>query len=96
VTRHQRRIAGYFFCFFFGTLLPARRASDSPIAIACLRLVTLRPELPLLSVPRLRFCIARSTLRPAPLLYLLAMRPPRRFSYKNSTVHGWRGITPVS
>jgi hypothetical protein len=44
-----------------GTLPPARRASESPIAIACLRLVTRLPDLPLLSVPRLRSCIARST-----------------------------------
>jgi len=45
---------------FFGTLPPARRASDSPIAIACLRLLTFRPE-PDLSVPRLRSCIALPT-----------------------------------
>src|SRR5262245_8530186 len=44
-----------------GTLPPARRASDKPIAIACLRLVTRLPERPLRSVPRLRSCIARST-----------------------------------
>jgi len=43
-----------------GTFPPARRASDNPIAIACLRLVTFRPEL-LRSVPRLRSCIARLT-----------------------------------
>jgi hypothetical protein len=46
---------------FFGTFAPARRASESPIAIACLRLVTRFPERPLLSVPRLRSIIARST-----------------------------------
>jgi hypothetical protein len=33
-----------------GTFAPFSRASLNPIAIACLRLVTLRPE-PLLSVP---------------------------------------------
>jgi len=43
-----------------GTLPPARRASDRPIAIACLRLVTLRPD-PLFNVPRLRSRIARAT-----------------------------------
>jgi hypothetical protein len=32
------------------------------MAIACLRLLTLRPERPLSSVPALRFFIARSTL----------------------------------
>ncbi len=51
-----------------GTLLPFSRASLNPIAIACLRLVTLRPE-PLLSVPRLRRCIADFTLFDAPLPY---------------------------
>ena len=35
---------------------------NSAIAIACLRLVTFLPELPLLSVPRLRLCIALFTL----------------------------------
>jgi hypothetical protein len=46
-----------------GTFAPERRASLSPIAIACLRLRTRRPERPLRSVPRLRSCIARFTLR---------------------------------
>src|SRR5688572_9606078 len=40
-----------------GTFPPERRASDSPIAIACLRLVTFCPE-PLFNVPRLRSRIA--------------------------------------
>ena len=53
---------------FFGTFAPARRACDKPIAIACLRLVTLRPERPLRSVPRLRSCIARFTFCDAFLL----------------------------
>jgi hypothetical protein len=44
--------------FFFGTLPPARRASLRPIAIACLRLFTFRPDDPERSVPRLRSCIA--------------------------------------
>jgi hypothetical protein len=44
-----------------GTLAPASRASDRPIAIACLRLVTRFPDRPLLSVPCFRSCIARST-----------------------------------
>ena len=46
-----------------GTFAPFLRASESPIAIACLRLVT-RPPLPLLpltSVPWFRFRIAVST-----------------------------------
>jgi hypothetical protein len=47
---------------FFGTFPPAFLASDNPIAIACLRLLTFFPELPLLSVPALRSCIAFLTL----------------------------------
>jgi hypothetical protein len=43
-----------------GTFAPFSRASFSAIAIACLRLLTVRPEL-LLSVPRLRRRIADST-----------------------------------
>ena len=31
--------------FFAGTLPPSRRASERPMAMACLRLVTFRPEL---------------------------------------------------
>ena len=35
-----------------GTLAPDRRASERPIAIACLRFLTLRPERPLRNLPR--------------------------------------------
>jgi hypothetical protein len=57
---------GYFFLredlrflpFLGGTLAPARRAWDRPMAIACLRLFTFFPERPLLSVPRFRSRIA--------------------------------------
>ena len=52
-----------------GTFAPFWRASLRPIAIACLRLVTLRPE-PLLSVPLFRRCIADFTVICALLLYL--------------------------
>jgi len=38
-----------------GTLLPAPRASERPIAIACLRLFTLFPDRPDLSLPRFIF-----------------------------------------
>jgi hypothetical protein len=62
--------------FNFGTLFPALRASDSPIAMACLRLFTVLPDLPLLSVPLLRFLIALSTFFAAALPYLLAMVAP--------------------
>jgi hypothetical protein len=58
---------------FFGTFLPAALASERPIAIACLRLFTFRPERPLFSVPALRFFIARSTLAEAFFEYLRAM-----------------------
>jgi hypothetical protein len=47
--------------FFAGTFLPFWRASERPMAIACLRLVTFFPLRPLLSVPRLRLCIALFT-----------------------------------
>ena len=43
--------------FFGGTFVPARRASDRPIAIACFRLLTFLPEPPLRSVPSLRSCM---------------------------------------
>src|SRR3954467_5735057 len=46
---------------FRGTFAPAFRAWESPIAIACLRLLTFLPDRPLLSVPALRSCIARFT-----------------------------------
>jgi hypothetical protein len=48
-------------------------ASDKPIAIACLRLVTFFPLRPLRSVPRLRFRIARSTSLDAPREYRRTM-----------------------
>lgn len=59
-----------FAVFGGGTLPPSRRASESPIAIACLGLVTFLPELPLRNVPRLRSCIALATLSDAFLPYL--------------------------
>src|SRR5260370_42463411 len=43
------------------------------MAMACLRLLTLRPERPLFSVPALRFFIARSTLADAFFEYFRAM-----------------------
>jgi hypothetical protein len=55
--------------FLLGTFPPAFRASDRPIAIACLRLVTFLPERPDLSVPSLRSCIAFLTLLDAFLPY---------------------------
>jgi hypothetical protein len=46
---------------FFGTLPPAARASDNPIATACFRLVTFLPLLPLRNFPSFISCIARFT-----------------------------------
>jgi hypothetical protein len=60
--------------FAVGTLPPSARASDRPIAMACLRLVTFLPEPPLLSVPRLRSCIAFSTFSDALFPYFDAMQ----------------------
>src|SRR5438270_11529306 len=59
----------------FGTFPPARRASDSPMAIACLRLFTRLPDPPLFSVPCLRLCIARFTLLRAFFPYLAMPTP---------------------
>jgi hypothetical protein len=69
-----------FFDAFFGTFLPLALASDSPIAIACLRLVTFLPERPLFNVPALRFFITRSTSVDAFFEYLRAISFLRLFS----------------
>jgi hypothetical protein len=47
----------FFADFLAGTLSPSRRASESAIATACLRLVTFLPEPPLRSLPALRSCM---------------------------------------
>src|SRR5437016_4752685 len=52
----------------FGTLAPDLRACESPMAMACFRLLTDLPERPLFSLPRLRSCIAFFTFSPAFLL----------------------------
>src|SRR5437762_1088378 len=62
----------YFFFelpFFLGTFAPDLRASESPIAIAGLRLVTFFPERPDFSFPCFFSRIARSTFSPAFLPY---------------------------
>src|ERR1700750_1784783 len=51
----------FFAAFLGGTFLPSLRASERPIAMACFRLVTVFPLLPLLSWPRFSSCIALST-----------------------------------
>ena len=58
---------------FFGTRIPFLRASERPMAIACLRLFTFLPLVPLFSVPFLRLRIAPSTLFEAPREYFLAI-----------------------
>src|ERR1700710_565724 len=67
-----------FLLFFFGTLSPSLRASDRPMAMACLRLFTVPPlpPGPLLSVPFLRSSSAFATLLEAALEYLRAMFDP--------------------
>src|SRR5262249_8886359 len=52
-----------------GTFAPFLRASERPIAMACFRLVTLRPLRPLLSVPRFLRRIADATVLCDFLLY---------------------------
>jgi hypothetical protein len=62
---------------FRGTLPPAARASDNPIAIACFRLVTFRPfPRPVLSVPDFFRRIADATFLLAVFPYFL---PPDDF-----------------
>src|SRR6201989_3476432 len=65
----------FFAPFFRGTFAPFLRASESPIAIACLRLFTVPPfpPLPLLSVPFLRRSSADLTLFEADFEYLRAI-----------------------
>jgi hypothetical protein len=58
---------------FLGTLAPERRASDNPIAIACLRLFTFLPEPPLFSLPCFISCMDFSTLSCAFFEYFVAM-----------------------
>ena len=54
---------------FGGAFAPARRASERPIAIACLRLVTFLPERPLRSFPSFRSSITFLTFACAFLPY---------------------------
>jgi hypothetical protein len=56
-----------------GTFPPARRASDSPIAIACFRLLTFFPDLPDFNSPRFISCIARLTFCEAFFPYFLPL-----------------------
>jgi hypothetical protein len=58
---------------FLGTFAPSLRASERPIAMACLRLVTFLPLRPLFSVPRFISCISSRTFSPALGLYFLPL-----------------------
>jgi hypothetical protein len=60
--------ASHYAFGFGGTFLPARRASDNPIAIACLGFVTFLPALVFSSPASIAF-ISRSTLLLAAGLY---------------------------
>jgi len=51
----------FFELFLLGTFPPYSLASDRPIAMACLRLVTFLPERPLLCVPFFFRCNALFT-----------------------------------
>ena len=64
--------AADFLAPFFGggTFAPLSRASDNPIAIACLRLFTVLPLRPDFSFPRFISCIDFSTFFCAPFEYL--------------------------
>jgi len=68
--------------FFGGTFAPARRASDNPMAIACLRLLTFLPEPPLRSVPSLRSCMTFLTFACA------------FFPYFAMSLLRWAGMSP--
>ena len=60
--------------FFLGTFAPLFRASERPIAIACLRLVTFFPLLPLFNVPFFFSCIALFTFFWAPFEYFAIIK----------------------
>lgn len=66
-------VDSYRFRLGFGTFAPRLRASERPIAMACLRLVTFLPLRPDFNLPRFISCIARLTFLPALGLYFLGM-----------------------
>ena len=63
--------------------------------MACLRLLTLLPLRPLLSVPLLRFRIARSTSFDAPLEYLRAILLLLRTKIMAAVANGTTQVTVV-
>jgi len=60
-----------------GTRAPERRACESPMAMACLRLFTFRPERPLFNRPRFCSCNALPTFSLAFLPYFAMGRSLR-------------------
>lgn len=66
----QMRLRRDCYFFFLGTFAPFFRASERPMAMACLRLLTVPPlpPRPDLSVPRFLRRIALATVFEAPLL----------------------------
>jgi len=63
-------LEAFFAVFLGGTFLPSLRASERPMAMACLRLFTVAPLRPLFSWPRFSSCIAFSTFFCAAFEYL--------------------------
>ena len=80
--------------FEAGTLAPFLRASLSPMATACLRLVTFRPE-PLLRVPFFLRRIADATVLDADFPYF-AMTPSRSTQARCADMHGDSDLCPGS
>ena len=78
----EARLAEDF--FGGGTFPPAARASDNPMAMACLRLVTLVPDFPLFSVPAFISFTTFPTFSDTFLPYLPAMS--LSFGRKDSTL----------
>ncbi len=74
--------------FLGGTFLPSLRASERPMAIACLRLVTFLPDLPLFKVPALRLRRARPTFAEALREYFRAMilSPAKEKQYRHAAI----------
>ena len=75
---------------FGGTFAPARRAFESPIAIACLRLFTRFFDRPDLSVPRLRSRIASRTFAEAFFPYRAMSAPYQPWHGTTITVQRYR------
>src|SRR4030095_12560660 len=77
-----------------GTFAPFFLASLRPIAIACLRLFTFRPE-PLFNVPFFRRRIVDFTLFDADLLYFAIVPPSPAVRFVTIAAPRWRaGVDP--